>query len=92
MDTTWVNNFLPNFMVRSNPIERPEPGWSESTSVSIVDVSIDARISVYPMGDNHPLVSTFGVFEDEALWDDLLRNMEENRREVAVQELVESEK
>jgi hypothetical protein len=63
-------------------IQMQEPEPSESTA-------IDVRVSVYPLGDNHPLISTFGAFEDEPLWDDLIRAMEENRRERHEQELAD---
>ena len=51
--------------------------------------AIDVRISVYPLGENHPLVSTFGIFEHEPLWDDLIRAMTENRQEEAREETAE---
>jgi len=52
--------------------------------------AIDARISVYPLGENHPLVSTFGVFENEPLWDDMVKAMTENRQELAALETEEA--
>lgn len=66
----------------SNIRQTQESRRTESTA-------IDARISVYPLGENHPLVSTFGVFENEPLWDDLMRAMTENRQELEALELRE---
>lgn len=81
----WTLDSLAHSLLYIRPAEeRQESALSESASIAI-----DARVSVFPMGENHPLVSTFGIFEDEALWDDLIRNMEENRKEAASQELFE---
>lgn len=51
------------------------------------DLEIAEAASTYPVGENHPLASTFGVFANEPLWDDLIGAMNEYRREVAEQEL-----
>ncbi|MEK6408612.1 MAG: hypothetical protein AABN34_16920 [Acidobacteriota bacterium] len=54
--------------------ERQEPARSQSTSVSI-----DARISVYPLGEDHPLAHMFGKYADDPMWRELEEIMERNR-------------
>lgn len=59
-----------------------QPARSENTSV-------DARMSVYPLGDNHPLASVLGAFDDEPLWDDWMAAIADYRQEVTARELEE---
>lgn len=63
--------------------ENRERVTSESTA-------IDVRISVYPLGENHPLASVFGAFDDEPLWDDWMRAINEYRQEENARELQEN--
>jgi hypothetical protein len=52
---------------------------SESTA-------IDARVSVYPLGENHPLATVFGSFDDESFFDDWMNAIHEYRAEVNARE------
>ena len=57
-----------------NAEERQEPVRPESTSVSS-----DARISVYPLGDDHPLAHLFGKYADDPMWQELEAIIDRNR-------------
>jgi hypothetical protein len=48
--------------------------------------AIDARVSVYPLGENHPLVAVFGAFDDEPFFDDWMKAIQEYREEVNARE------
>lgn len=49
---------------------------------------ISESASSYSLGENHPLASSFGAFENEPLWDELIGAMNDYRREVAAEELL----
>ena len=70
---TWVNNWILGSSVLQDT-DRQEPAQSQSTSVSI-----DARVSVYPMGEDHPLAHLFGKYADDPMWRELQEIMERNR-------------
>jgi hypothetical protein len=54
--------------------ERQEPVRPEGASVCS-----DARISVYPMGDDHPLAHLFGKYADDPMWQELEAIIDRNR-------------
>jgi hypothetical protein len=68
--------------------EERTPLRSESTAIT-TSVPIDPRVSAYPMGEDHPLLTSFGAFEDEPLWDNLIQSMAEIRQEERERELAE---
>lgn len=41
------------------------------------------------IGENHPLASILGVFDDEPLWDEWMASIAEYRQEVTASELEE---
>ena len=67
----------------------PKSGWVLKKYLKR-SPEVAASMSSYPLGENHPLVSSFGAFENEPLWDDLMRAVHENRREEADKESGES--
>lgn len=65
----------------------PKSGWVLKKYLRRSAV-IPTSSSVYPLGKKHPLVSSFGAFENEPLWDELVGAMNDYRREVAAEELL----
>ena len=70
---TLVVNWLRGSSVRLYS-DLQEPARSQNTSVSI-----DARVSVYPMGEEHPLAHLFGKYADNPMWRELDEIMDRNR-------------
>lgn len=70
---TLVSGLLSAVQIRPTD-EYPEAAVSRGTSVST-----DARISVFPMGDDHPIAHLFGKYADDPLWQELEEIMERNR-------------
>jgi hypothetical protein len=71
--STWLTNWVFGLSY-ARADEGQEPARSQSTSVSI-----DARVSVYPMGEDHPLAHLFGKYADDPMWHELEEIMERNR-------------
>jgi hypothetical protein len=63
--------------------DRVEPSAYEDTE----SIAIDARVSVYPLGENHPLAVVFGAFDNEPLWDDWMAAINEYRQQEDEREL-----
>ena len=54
--------------------EPQEPLRPESKAVST-----DARMSAYPLGDDHPLAHLFGKYADDPMWQELEAIIDQNR-------------
>ena len=58
-----------------------EDDKQESARTEAASIAIDARIRVYPMGDDHPLISSFGVFENDPIWAELFQIIDDDRKD-----------
>ncbi|MCI0490084.1 MAG: hypothetical protein L0229_26115 [Blastocatellia bacterium] len=58
-----VFNIVGSRVVRE-PDQQESAPYQDTTSIAV-----DARVSVYPLGENHPLAHMFGKYDDEPLWE-----------------------
>lgn len=79
MTTSVINWFWGLSYIKQSGQEQ-KLAQSESTA-------IDARVSVYPLGENHPLAVVFGAFDNEPLWDDWMAAINEYRQQEDEREL-----
>ncbi|MBI3653198.1 MAG: hypothetical protein HY231_19395 [Acidobacteria bacterium] len=78
-----MSTILPSWFSSSYRMRDAEPSQNHVESES---TAIEVRISVYPLGEDHPLARVFGAFDTDPYFDDWMKAIAEYREEVNARE------